>query len=360
MTVPFARPCLDASDIDAVSSALRAGWVSGVGPDVRRFERAFADFCAARHAVAVSSGTAALHLGLASLDIGPGDEVVVPSLTFIATANAVRYMGATVVFADVDPRTWTLDPEDVERRLTSRTRAIVPVHFAGHPADTDALRELMVGRRIALIEDSAQAIGSRYKGRPTGSLGDVACFSFFANKVITTGEGGMVVTDDDSRASRASSLRGHAQRAGGRYVHDEIGFNYRMSNLQAALGLSQLRRAETFMRRRTTVGDWYRERLRVDLPFQPQFEAPWASPVPTFFGVLAPTAEAREEALASLAEHDIEARPFFDPLHLQAPYRAERGLPVTEDIAQRGLFLPCAHLTRDQVDTVVDTLSEGH
>lgn len=354
----LAEPSLSEEDAQAVADCVRAGWISGVAPQVWRFEETFAAFVGTAHGVAASSGTAALHLGLAALKVGPGDEVIVPTLTFIATANAVRYTGARVVFADVSPDTWTIAPSSVAERRGDRTAAVVAVHLAGQAADMDALHS--VAPDLVLVEDAAQAIGSSYRGRPVGSLGEAACFSFFPNKVITTGEGGMLVTDDEQLAARARSLRAHAKRPGIRYIHDDTGFNYRMTGLQAALGLSQFARVRDLITHRLRVGDWYRERLGDSEDFRPRPPIPWAEAVPSFFGVIARSERLRERALAALDEARVEARPMFEPLHTQAPYRDSERFPVAEDIARRAMFVPCgAAIAEGDVDRVVSVLERA-
>jgi perosamine synthetase len=258
--IPVFAPWIAASAQRYVADCLATGWISSAGSYVRRFERDFGKLCAADHALATSNGTAALHLALAARGIGPGDEVIVPALTFIATANAVTYTGARTVLADVTAETWTLDPADVVRRLTPRTRAIVAVHLYGHPADMDALAAIARERGLLLVEDAAEAHGARYKDRPVGTLGDIGCFSFYGNKIISTGEGGMVVTNDERLAQRATVLRDHAMEPGARYVHNEVGFNYRMTNLQAAVGCAQVEEFETVLARKHAIAARYRAR----------------------------------------------------------------------------------------------------
>ena len=222
--------------------AVRSGWVSSIGPFVDRFERELGRFVGTRSAVVTSNGTAALHLALLACGVGEGDEVILPSLTFVATANAVRYCRATPVVVDVDEETWCLSPAGVARALSARTRAIIAVHLYGHPADMDAVAEVTQGLHVSIIEDAAEALGARYRGRPVGTLGAAACLSFYGNKIITTGEGGAVVSDDDSIERRVRFLKDHGMDPLRRYYHPEVAYNYRMTNLQAALGCAQLSR----------------------------------------------------------------------------------------------------------------------
>lgn len=353
--IELAAPALDERDARAVAEAVSSGWVSGVGPYVERFEREFAAYCGSGEGVATNNGTTAIHLALASLGIGPGDEVIVPSLTFVATANAVRYVGAAPIFADVDPDTWDLSPESVATRTTSRTRAVLPVHLAGQPADVDGIRAA-VGPSVRIVEDAAQGIGSRYRGRMVGTLGDAGCFSFFPNKVMTTGEGGMLVVGDAGLARRARHLRSHAKVPGTDYVHDDVGFNFRMTSMQAALGLSQLARIGELVAARVGVGESYRKLLSGS-SYTPQGRQPGTDPVPSFFAVVAPSNDRRGRAIAALAAAGIESRPMFAPLHRQRPYGTADRLPITDDIAARGLLLPCgSRLTASDVQDVVGAL----
>jgi perosamine synthetase len=311
---------------------------------VGRFEREFAGFCDARHAVAASNGTTALHLGLRALGIGPGDEVLVPDLTFIATANAVTYCGAVPVLVDVDPATWTIDPEAAARRVTPRTRAVVPVHLYGHPADMDPLLALAARHRLAVLEDAAEAFGARYKGRRVGTLGHAATFSFYGNKVLTTGEGGMLVTNHAELARRAAYLRDHAMDPGRRYHHTEIGFNYRMTNIQAAIGCAQLEEIDLILDRRKSLAALYDEELAGIPGLRLPPRAPWAEPVCWLYSVLIePGFGARRDAVAAgLRDHGIDSRPFFVPLHEQPPHRDGGAFPVAERLSRSGLSLPSA------------------
>ena len=255
--IPVFAPWLSENVRRYVLDCVDSGWISSLGKYVGRFERDFAAFCEARHGVATSNGTTALHLCLATLGIGPDDEVLVPSLTFVSTANVVRYTGATPVLVDADPRTWGMDAADARRKLTARTRAIIPVHLYGHPVDLDPLLALAAEHELDIVEDAAEAHGARYKGRRVGALGRLGAFSFYGNKIITTGEGGMVVTNDPALAERAAFLRDHAMDPRRRYYHPEIGFNYRMTNIQAAIGCAQLEQIDAILARRKAIAAAY-------------------------------------------------------------------------------------------------------
>ena len=259
--IPVAEPSFEGNELEYVTNCIRSGWVSSLGEYVKRFEQGFAAYCGVRHGVATHNGTVALHLALAALGIGPGDEVILPTLTFVATANAVTYTGARPIFVDSEPHTWNIDPEAAARAVTPLTRAIIAVHLYGHPADMEPLRALTEQHGLTLIEDAAEAHGARYKGQRVGSLSDVAVFSFFGNKIITTGEGGMVLTDDPSLAERCFFLENQARHKENPYWHPEIGYNYRMTNVQAALGVAQLERIEELVAIRIRNAAHYKRRL---------------------------------------------------------------------------------------------------
>jgi perosamine synthetase len=339
------EPLLDGSERAYVQECLDTNWISSAGPFVRRFEAAFAAAVGCRHGVACSSGTTALHLALAAAGVGEGDEVVLPAFTMVATANAVMYLGATPVLVDSDPRTGNLDVEAVAAAITPRTRALLPVHIYGHPADMDPLRELAAAHGLALIEDAAEAHGATYRGRPAGALGDAAAFSFFANKVITTGEGGMVTTDDDALAARARELRDLSFSAERHFWHRSVAFNYRMTSLQAAIGLAQTERLQELVERRRRTARRYEAAL-ADVPglqLPTELEGVrsvfwmYALRVRDDFGC------SRDELRGRLAARGIETRTFFVPIHIQPAYYARfagRRHPVAEELCRTGLYLP--------------------
>jgi perosamine synthetase len=355
---------IGASEKAYVMDCLDSTWISSSGKYVDRFESEFAEFCEAKHAISCSNGTTALHLALAALGVGPGDEVIVPTLTFVATANAVAYCGARPVFVDAEPETWNIDPRLIEEKITPRTRGIIPVHLFGHPAEMDAIRAIARRHGLFVLEDSAQAHGARHRGRRVGSLGDVATFSFFGNKIVTTGEGGMVVTNDDDLAKRARLLRGHCTDPTRRYWFPAIGYNYRMTNVAAAIGVAQLERVDWQLRGRLEIAEWYRERLR-DVPgLTWQQEKDWATHVWWMFSVVLDDdcPVDRDEVMARLDEASIETRPVVWPLHELPMYRESTvgPLPVAERVARRGINLPTwAGLSREDVDYVCDSLRES-
>ena len=362
--IPVGSPSLVGRELEYVTECLASGWISSGGRFVGRFERAFAAYCGAGHGVATSSGTTALHVGLLALGLRPGDEVVVPSLTYVATANAVRYCGARPILVDVDPHTWTLDPAAVEAAVTPRTRGIIAVHLYGHPADMAPLRDIADGHGMFVLEDAAQAHGAAYRGRSAGELGDAAAFSFFANKILSTGEGGMLVTDRLQVADRARRLAGQGQDPERRYWFPEIGFNYRMTNVAAAIGLAQVERADWHLERRREVGGWYRESLADHPDLRPSGEADWAQSSRWMTSVVLGdrVSASRDEVIADLGRRGIETRPVFPPMHM-LPMYAETGgrsFPVADRLGRRGLTLPSsAALSRSQVDRVCEALADA-
>ncbi len=344
--IPVARPRIGERERELVEDCLRSGWISSLGRYIGEFEERFADFCGVGHGVAVMNGTAALHLALLALGVGPGDEVLVPSLTFVATANAVTYTGARPVFVDSEPATGNLDVSDLERRITPASRAVIAAHLYGHPADMVAIGELVQRRGLALIEDAAEAHGAQILGeagwRRVGSWGEAACFSFYGNKILTTGEGGMLVTDREDIARRARSLRDHGMSPDRVYWHPEIGYNYRMTNLQAAIGLGQLERVEEILAGKREVARLYQEGLAGIAGLRLPRELSWARSVFWMYSPLVGEEYPldRDGLRRALEERGIDTRPFFHPLHTLPPYRREVELPVCQDLSRRGLNLP--------------------
>jgi perosamine synthetase len=343
---------------------VRSGWISSLGAFIARFETEFAAFCGAPHAVAVSNGTAAMHLALAAAGIGPGDEVLVPTLTFVATANAVRYTGATPVFVDAESATWQMDPRDLAARVTPRARAIVPVHLYGHPCDMDPILATAKRHGLVVIEDAAEAHGARCRGRRVGALGDVGCFSFYGNKIITTGEGGMCVTDDAALADRLRLFRDHGMDPKRSYWHEVIGFNYRMTNLQAAVGVAQTRKMLGFIEKKRQIARWYAVCLAPlaragRLRLHP--EAAWARNVYWMYSVILGEASPTLDVVRSrLADRGVDSRPFFHPIHTLPPYATGQRLPVAEQLASHGLNLPSGvGLTQAEVERVAQALFQA-
>lgn len=347
--IPVCEPLLLGNELAYVSDAVSTGWISSAGKYVTAFEEAFAAYCGAKHGVAVCNGTVALHAALVALGIGKGDEVIIPDFTMIASAFAVCYTGAVPVFVDADRATWNMRPDLVAEKITKRTKAIMAVHIFGNPCDMAALQALCDEHGLALIEDAAEAHGATYNGMKTGSLSRIAAFSFFANKNVTTGEGGMVVTNDDTLAQRCRYFKNlcfplDAPRT---YLHDDIGFNYRMSNIHAALGLAQTERADELKALRQAHGALYRERLSAIPGIQLQQDQPNGENVYWMNGlVVRPEyGHSRDALIQHLKEQGIDTRLFFNGMHRQ-PALSKFGCdcggeyPVSDMLADNGFYLP--------------------
>lgn len=357
--VPIARPSIGPGEMERVMDVLLAGEVSSVGVTVPAFEEEFASFCDAGYAVAASNGTASLHLALAALGVGPGDEVIVPAFTYVATANAVQYTGATPVFVDVNPNHWQMCPAAADAAVTSRTRAIIPVHLYGHPAPMDEIRAVAARAGAAVIEDAAQAHGALYKGQRVGSIGDFGSFSFFGNKILTTGEGGIVTGSNADFLPVLRQLRNHGMDPDRRYFHPVVGFNYRMTSMQAAIGLAQMGQIHAFLRRRSEIAERYREALADVRGISLQPVAPWATPVCWFFNVLLdPDAPFdATELVRRMDEQGVETRPFFPAIPSFPPYSNSVVPPVSADLGRRGVSLPTyTELSDAHVDSVTEAL----
>jgi len=338
---PLARPDLSGNEEKYVVRALREAGISSIGRHVGLFENAFARAVGVPHALAVTSGTAALHLAFAALGVGPGDEVVLPDLTYVATANAVRYTGARVVLVDVDPATWTIDPALAAKAVSKRTKAIVAVHLYGNPAAMDELGALARREGIFLVEDAAQAFGADWRGRRAGALGDVGGFSLYGNKVITTGEGGVVVTRSKKLEERLRRLRDHATSRDRRYYHTQVGFNYRLSALQAALGLAQLERWRQFVDKRRRIAEWYRSSLAgVGDLCEPAVPAAAHAVSWLFtFRMQRWRRSRRDACLERMRQRGVDARPVFVPMSAMPMYR-RAGLAVARSLSAQGISLP--------------------
>jgi len=342
-----------------VNQALDTGWVSSAGPFVEQFERSFAAYCKAPFATAVSNGTVALHLALAAMGIKPGDEVIVPAVTFFATAEAVVYCGATPVIADIDPDHWCLTEKTIESVLSSRTRAIIPVHLFGQPAPMDQIKNIFPS--LMIIEDAAEAHGATVGSRYAGTIGETGIFSFYGNKLLTTGEGGMILTSDPEIHQRMNQLRNHGSSPAKRYWHDYVGFNYRMTNLQAALGVAQLERLDEVIAHRRRLFDWYGEQLAGIEGISLQGSVPDTRSVYWMIAVCIDkwkSYDQRDAAAKELAEAGIETRPMFYPLN-EMPACAEfphaPDLNVSARIARSGIMLPSGPtLTENDVSYICE------
>lgn len=338
---PVGKPDLNGNEEQYVLQALRENAISSLGRHVAEFERAFAALHRIPSAVAVSNGTAALHLALHALGVRGGDEVIVPDLTFVATANAVAYTGATPVIVDVDLASWTIDVDQVARAITDRTRAVVAVHVYGVPARMGALRQLARDRGIAIIEDAAEALGARDEGQLVGTLGDAGCFSFYGNKVITTGEGGMVIASSPSLDQRLRHLRDHAMSPEQRYHHDEIGFNYRLTAVQGAIGLAQMERLASFLDERRKIESWYRRELSGTGKVVFQHSPEGSEPICWLFTCRLEgcTRERRDTIMKRLRDQGVDSRPVLRPMR-SLPIYAGSTLPNARRISDEGISLP--------------------
>jgi perosamine synthetase len=361
--IPVCEPTLGGNELKYVQQAVETNWISSAGSFIREFEARFAAACGAKFGIACANGTVALHLALATLGLEPGDEVLIPTFTMIATANAVTYCGATPVLVDNEPTYWQMDVEQVAAKITPRTRAIVPVHIYGHPVDMDALNAIACQHGIYVIEDAAESHGAEYKGRRTGGLGAAAGFSFYGNKILTTGEGGMITTSNSEIARLAWNLRDHAFSSERHFWHKYVGFNYRMTNLQAAVGLAQVERLDELVAARRRNAALYSS-LLADIPgITTPPEAEWARNVFWMYGILVDRAAYgmnRDQLRQVLADNGIETRTFFIPMHCQPVYwRAFYGqrFPVAERLCRDGFYLPSSSsLTVAEIERVVSVI----
>jgi len=364
--IPLSEPTMTEVEARYLRECVDENWVAAKGRFVGELETLFAHMHGCPAAVSTASGTAALHLAMIELGLGPGDEVLVPAMTFVASANAVRYAGASPVFVDADPVTYTIDPRDLADKITNRTRAILAVHLFGHPADMDAICELAREHELAVVEDATGALGSRYRGRPCGTIGDIGCFSFNGNKIITAGGGGMLLAADPDRLEHMRHLSFQGRQPGTvEYLHDEVAFNYVLSNLHAAIGLAQLERLDDLLARRRSLAARYRAAL-VDAPgLTFCVQAPWARCNFWLMSVLVDEAEhgrSRDQVMAALAHAGIESRPFFTPLPDVDAHGdgSMPGIPVARRLHREGLNLPSSASLQDaDQDRVIAELLAG-
>jgi perosamine synthetase len=365
--IPVNEPLLDGNEKKYLLECIETGWISSEGPFIKQFEEKFAARVGRKHAVAVANGTAALDVAVAALAIGPGDEVILPTFTIISCIGQIIRAGAKPVLVDSDPLTWNMDVTQIEAKITPRTKAIMVVHIYGLPVDMEPVLELALRYGLNVIEDAAEMIGQTYKGKPCGSFGDISTFSFYPNKHITTGEGGMVVTDDDTLADAARGLRNLCFQPQKRFVHERLGWNYRMTNLQAAMGLAQLERLDEFVSRKRRMGARYTDLLTglsgVQLPLA---KTDYAENIYWVFGLVLndDLPFDAEEAMQRLGKAGIGTRPFFWPMHEQ-PVLRRMGLfdgvsfPVAEQLARRGFYVPSGlGLSQSNLEKVILLIQE--
>jgi len=358
------EPVIGEKEKKFVQDCLETGWISSSGTYIDKFEQSWANYCGMEHGIAVSNGTAALEIAIRCLQLSPGDEVLLPSFTIISCIQAITYSKLVPVLVDCDPLTWCMSVIDVESKITSRTRAIMPVHMYGHPVDMDPLIDLAKKYDLKIIEDAAEVHGGEYKGRKCGSMGDISTFSFFANKIITTGEGGMILTNNSDYADRARKMRNLCFEPGRRFVHKNLGFNYRMTNLQAAIGCAQVERIDELVEKKVTIGKYYLKQLQDLKGIQLPVEMAWAKNVYWMFGFVLDetTGENGESFALKMKDAGIETRPYFLGMHEQPFYRAKglfigESYPVTERISRQGLYIPSGlNLTREMQDRVLSEI----
>jgi perosamine synthetase len=379
--IPIASPCFNGNEKHYLMECIDSTRLSSEGKFVAEFEKQFAEFCDAKHALACSNGTVAIHLALLAHDLKPGDEVIVPTFTYIASANAVMYCGAKPVFVDSEPDTWNIDPAKIEEAITEKTKGIIAVHIYGHPADMAPIMEIAKKHNLFVVEDAAEAHGALYNGQKVGSIGHSSTFSFFGNKIITCGEGGAVVTNDSHIASKAKLLKGQGMDPNRRYWFPIIGYNYRMTNMQGAVALAQLENIEWHQAQRQQVAQWYDKHLQeltdhIVLPVEKSYahHAYWMYSI-----LLKKGGEAeRDELMKRLAKEGVETRPLFYPLHIMPPYEQlhkdtaaqltattkgksyDATFPVATSFAARGMNLPThANMDEDDVQYIAALIKEN-
>lgn len=361
--IPVARPLMDGNEKKYVLDCLDTNWISSNGKYITQFEEAFARYCDVKHAIATNNGTTALHLALVALGIGPNEEVIIPTVTYIATANAVKYCGATPVLVDVSADTLNIDPALIESKITAKTRGIIPVHLYGHPANMQEINELAQKHKLWVLEDAAEAHGAEVKGQKIGGLSLCTAFSFFGNKIITTGEGGMLTTNDDVLADRLRLLRGQGMDPKRRYWFIDVGYNYRMTNIQAAIGLAQLENIDKAIADRFELAGWYNQEL-VDLQEQLRLptQAIWAKQVFWMYTIYLKSGNERQrdKVMQVLDQLGIETRPVFYPMHVLPPYKEDNTYPVADTWSQRGINLPTYQgLTHADVKRIAQALKQA-
>lgn len=358
--IPVSRPALIGRERKYVLDCLESTWISSNGKYIKLFREKFAEYIGIRRAVTCSNGTVALHLALLALGIGHGDEVIVPTLTYVASANAVTYTGAIPVFADCESDTWNIDPAKIEPLITEKTRAIIIVPLYGHPCNMEAIMDLAKKHHLYVVEDAAEALGAKYKDRMCGSIADISTFSFYGNKTITTGEGGMVVTDNDKLAERVRLLKGQGMDQKRRYWFPVVGYNYRMTNIQAAIGLAQMENIDELLSKRRQIADWYSNALKdiegITLPVEKKY----ATHSFWMYSILVEDnlSGLRDKVIQFLSENGVETRPFFYPMHVMPVYnQSEYDLETAQDVASRGINLPTFYeLSEEDVGFIAEIL----
>ncbi len=356
--IPISKPSITQKEIKYVTDAIKTGWVSSIGGYIDEFEKKFSRYCNTEYALTTSNGTTALHLVLASLGVTSGDEVIVPNLTFVATASAVKYTGAEVVTVDIEEDTLCIDPKMIEKAITPKTKAIIPVHLYGHPASMKEINEISKKYNLFVVEDAAEAHGAEINGKKVGGLGDAAIFSFYGNKIMTSGEGGMITTNCERLYNRMKLLRDHGMSKNKRYWHTEIGFNYRMTNLQAALGVAQLERIEELIARKKEIYRWYQDGFKGILNIKLNTQRSECKNVYWMIclQINGYSKKQRDNLIEQLKDKFIDSRPFFYPIS-DMPMFNTSDTPITHKIYQRGINLPSYFdIKKDEVEYIVKTI----
>ena len=365
--IPVCKPWLPGREKEYVNDALDTNWISSAGGYINKFETSFSEFCGVKYGVSCSNGLAALHLAIVALGIGEGDEVIVPTFTMAASVNAIIFTGAIPVLVDADKDTYCIDVDKIEEKITDKTKAIMPVHIYGHPCDMDRINGIAKKHNLYVVEDAAEAHGSEYKGKRCGSMSDVGCFSFYANKILTTGEGGMCVTNNKEVAEKMMKLRNHAFEPE-RFVHNEVGFNYRLTNIQAAIGTAQVENADKLVAARRNVGQRYNRILKnVDSIILPK-EKDYAKNIYWMYGVVLNKniKMSKKQVMERLRADGVDTRSFFVPMHKQPVYKnkmiknapnCEGKFPVSEEIGKNGFYLPSSSdLSDEEIEEVCTSL----
>jgi perosamine synthetase len=355
------EPSITAKEINLVTKAASESWGKNAYKYVNLFEKKFAEYIGVKYAIATSSCTGALHISLAALDIKPGDEIIIPDITWASTAFAVKYLNAIPVFADIEPKTWCIDPKDIRKKITSKTKAIIPVHLYGHPAEMNEIKKIALEFNLSVIEDAAESVGAEYHGQKTGSIGDLACFSFHGTKTITTGEGGMITTNDDELYDKARYIASMAKSKTKLFWNLGIGLKYLMSDIQAALGIAQLSRIRLLLTKKQQIFNWYYEIFSKYKEINMNYTKPKCSNtywMPTI--VWNNNLHVSKEAvMQKLVEYNIDPRPFFYPLSQMPPFATKVNNTVAYDITTRSINLPCGFsLTKKQARFVADAIIE--
>ena len=359
--IPVALPKLNGNEKKYVNDCLDSAWISSIGKYIKEFEEKFAKFIGVKHAISCCNGTVALHLSLLAHDIKSGDEIIVPTLTYIATVNAIRYCGATPIFVDSEPETWNIDPKKIEKKITKKTKGIIVAHLYGHPVDMDPIIKIAKKYKLFIIEDAAEAHGAKYKNKLVGSIGHIGTFSFFGNKIITTGEGGMVVTNNNKLAEKIRILKGQGMDQSRRYWFIKVGYNYRMTNIQAAIGLAQLEKIKWHMDMRKKVAKLYYQNLKplsqfIELPIEKE----WASHSFWMFSIFLKNSVniSRDKFMQLLQKEGIDTRPVFYPVTDMPPYKNTNDeFPVAKKISARGINLPThAGLKKQDIQYIADII----